>query len=63
MGAKETLTNDHYVDELILFAGKIPELIYTIDMLHDELAKVGLRENGAKTKLLTTCAINLPPIP
>ena len=39
---------------------KIPELIYMIDILHDELAKVGLRENGAKTKLLTTCAINLP---
>ena len=56
----ERLRNGRYADDLPLYAKSLPELVYMIQILCEELAQVGLHLNGSKTKLLTTCADCVP---
>ena len=54
------MRNARYADDLLLYAKSLPELVYMIQILCEELAQVGLHLNGSKTKLLTTCADCVP---
>jgi len=60
VGGSERLRNGRYADDLPLYAKSLPELVYMIQILCEELAQVGLHLNGSKTKLLTTCADCVP---
>ena len=48
------LTNIRYADDILLMAKTREELVSMLELLIDELAKVGLNLNTSKTKLLTT---------
>ena len=50
------LTNTRYADDIMLYAKSLPELTRMLDLLTEELAKVGLHLNVKKTKLLTNDA-------
>ena len=50
------LTNTRYADDIMLYAKSLPELTSMLDLLTEELAKVGLHLNVKKTKLLTNDA-------
>ena len=48
------LTNCRYADDIMVYAKTLPELIHMIEMLFEELQKVGLAPNQSKTKILST---------
>ena len=50
----DKLTNTRYADDLMLFARSCEELTNMAEHLREELARVGLQLNAAKTKILTT---------
>ena len=55
--AGERLTNIRYADDIMVFAATAEELIWMTEILKDELLKVGLQMNAAKTKVITSeCA-------
>ena len=49
VGAQERLTNVRYAGDLLVYAKWFPELVCTIELLCEELGKVSLQLNGAKT--------------
>ena len=49
----ERLTNIRYADDLVIYATSSEELVWMTQMLQDELAKVGLHLNSAKSKAFT----------
>ena len=51
VGAQERLTNERYADDLLVYAKSLPELVCIIELLCEELGKVGLQSNGAKIKI------------
>ena len=52
----ETLTNIRFADDLIIYAGSLPELVEMIDLLAAELAHAGLDLNAKKSRIFTTDA-------
>jgi retron-type reverse transcriptase len=53
-GCSERLTNTRYADDILLYAKNLQELHQMLELLHDELAAVGLQMHEAKTKILTS---------
>lgn len=58
--AEERVGNAPSANHLALSAKSLPELTYMLKILCDELAKVGLQLNPARTKFLTVCADRMP---
>lgn len=54
---KERLTNTRYADDVMIYAKSLEELVHMTEFLVEELLKVGLYLNGAKTKILTTSLV------
>ena len=50
------LTNVRFADDLVLYANSAEELARMLDLLAEELAKVGLTLNAKKSKIFTTCS-------
>ena len=50
----ERLTNTRYADDILLYGKTLEELGQMLEMLHDELAAVGLHMHESKTKILTS---------
>ena len=50
----ERLTNIRYADDVMLYAKSLEELHTMLTMLMEELEKIGLHLNSAKTKILST---------
>jgi len=46
-------TNTKYADDIMVFAKSDSELAVMIELLVEELAKIGLHLNGKKTKIMT----------
>ena len=51
---QERLTNTRYADDILLYGKTLEELGQMMEMLHDELAAVGLHMHESKTKILTS---------
>ena len=47
------LTNTRFANDIMIYAKSLPELVRMLDSLTEELARVGLQLNAAKTKILT----------
>ena len=54
INADENLTNIRYADDLILYATSLEHLVFMLETLFEELAKVGLNVNGLKSKIMTS---------
>ena len=50
----ERLTNTRYADDILVYGKTLEELGQMMEMLHDELAAVGLHMHESKTKILTS---------
>ena len=48
------MTNIRYADDLILYATSLENLVFMLETLFEELAKVGLNVNGLKSKIMTS---------
>ena len=54
LGIGECLTNIRYADDLMLYASSLEDLTFMMQILFEELQKVGLQINGSKCKIATT---------
>ena len=50
---KDRLSNVRFADDLTIYANSLPELVEMLDMLVEELRRVGLDLNAKKSKILT----------
>ena len=54
----ENLTNTRYADDVLLYAKSLRELQEMLQLLHDELRRVGLEMHESKTKVLTSVHVS-----
>lgn len=60
VGHIERLTNIRFADDLMVYSKSSSELAYMLEVLSEELLKVGLQLNPQKTKILTTTELASP---